>query len=112
MSQMGFRYGRGAEEARDAALEQVADNAEPWTERAIRYLTWLRATASLQHPFTGEDMRWYVDAYVGPPHHHNAYGALTRIAIRRGLIRPTGQWTKMQSMRSHARQTPLYVWVS
>lgn len=92
-------------EQRDAALAQVASNAGSWFERALQAISY----APLPPEFTGEDMRDVIASFVGMPHHHNTWGALTAQACRSGLIRPTGEWRRMTGDKSHARRTPVYV---
>ena len=89
--------------ARDAALTTVSANAGSWMEEAleaVRHSPLLTAT--------GEDIRLYVEKRIGPPHHHNAYGALIMNAVRRGYIVPTGRYLKMRTPKSHGRKTPEY----
>jgi DNA polymerase len=87
--------------ARDTALDQIADNAGDWMNRALTEI------ASLPRGWTGigEDFRIHVETVVGPPHHHNATGALINAAARRQLIHRTGNSRPMQLVRSHARDS-------
>lgn len=55
---------------------------------------------------TGEGIRLAV--MLPPPHHHNAWGAVIRMAVRRGLLMDTGQMAHMTSKKSHARRSPVY----
>ena len=57
---------------------------------------------------TGERMRLMIAQACGHPHHHNVYGALVNKAIKAELIEPTGEHRHMETMRSHARKTPVY----
>lgn len=90
--------------ARDAALDLVASNAAPWFKQAMEFIVGMK-----QWRGTGEDLRVIVSANVGLPHHANAWGALTSQAVRRGHLRRTGEREAMRSVRSHARQTDVYV---
>ena len=49
-----------------------------------------------------------LEAGLGLPHHHNAWGELTKAAVNAGLIKPTGQTANMKLKKSHARKTPVY----
>lgn len=97
-------FAHAAKLDRDAALSRVAANAEPWTEQALKAISRSHMPAT----FTGEDIRRLVTDAIGSPHHPNAFGALVNLAVRRGMIAKTGQWTAMTGPKSHARQTPLY----
>lgn len=94
----------GEKAARDAALSQVAGNAGDWMARAVDVAVSVLPT----RPFIGEDLRPLVTAVIGPPHHPNAWGALTRILLDRKQIVPTGTWRAMRARGSHARQSPEY----
>lgn len=90
-----------AETRRDQALQQVT--REHWMATALA--TFRRHKNELPDVFTGEDIRELVVGYAMPPHHPNAWGALTMALVRRGLIEATGTFTKMRSITSHARRT-------
>lgn len=58
---------------------------------------------------TGEQVRdWLRTKTRAKPTHHNAYGALIRTAIGRGLLKPTGTYTRMIAKASHGRSTAIY----
>jgi hypothetical protein len=92
-------------EARDEALAQVSRNAGlDWMGGAL-----LRIAAFRNWRGTAEDVRVTLLANSYPsPHHHNAWGALIKTAIKRKLIIPTGDLTNMKTKKSHARRTPVY----
>ena len=95
-------FSRPAVRARDAALAQVEDHAQGWCDRARAVLpSYPEAQA------TGEDLRLFVVQRIGPPHHHNATGAMIRGAIRSGILREVG-FGHTTTERSHARRTPVY----
>lgn len=94
----------GAKVARDEALNRVGDNTGRWMHKALLAVSNLESGAHL----TGEDIRLQVRDRVGNPHHHNAWGALIKAAIRADLIKPTGKHRAMQTVKSHARRTPVY----
>lgn len=89
---------------RDLALKKVADNSDDWMGKALSAMRFL----SVRREWTGEDIRLTVEAVVGRPHHHNAWGALINQAVRTGLIVRTGKHAPMRELKSHARQTPVY----
>ena len=89
---------------RDKALYIVADNSESWIDKACRAMRFL----SVRRDWTGEDIRLTLETVVGAPHHHNAWGALIKRAINEGLIHYTGKHVHMRTLKSHARQTPVY----
>lgn len=92
-----------ARASRDEALERVKRNSGPWFDRALAYIATLETWRG-----TGEDLRILITNAVGSPHHHNAWGSLTRVAMRRGLIIPTGQRVAMRGSKSNARKTDVY----
>lgn len=92
--------------ARDDALAKVSDHAGEWMDTAYAALLTIRIGTEL----TGEDVRRRLSEMGCPlPHHHNAWGALIRSAIRRRVLRDTGRLVHMRSVRSHGRRTALYV---
>lgn len=94
-----------AEQARDAAMDRVLSRTSlDWKERALGEVANLPSGERL----TGEQIRHHIEAVVGSPHHHNAWGAIIAVAVKRGQIKPTGEWTKMRDVQSHARKTPVY----
>jgi truncated hemoglobin YjbI len=89
-------------EARDAALQQVAGNAGDFLAQA------LAAVAELRGEYTGEGIRFALEARGLIPHHHNAWGALVMAAVRDGLLIPTDKYVPMTARGSHARRTRVY----
>ena len=93
-----------AAEARDAALARVAENAgSEWMNDACAALRRFDGAQG-----TGEDFRVWLTELGITPHHHNAWGALVRTARSRGILHPTGEYRKMKTVKSHARETPVY----
>lgn len=89
---------------RDAGIKQVQRGSVDWSYQAK-----VCVQALPQHSeWTGEDIRLHVTKQVGPPHHHNAWGALVRSLVTSGVLVATGEWRRMQTPKSHARQTPVY----
>jgi hypothetical protein len=93
-----------AELFRDEAIERVTQNSGAWMDNAIACVSRLPNGFK----YTGEDIRLMLTHEIDEPHHHNAWGALIRHAVRKQLLTPTGKWQKMRTPRSHARQTPIY----
>lgn len=94
----------GAKLARDDALKRVEGNAGDWMEKALAAVTLLDSGRLM----TGEDIRVAIVKDVGEPHHHNAWGAMIKNAIKQRLIVPTGKWRHMKLPQSHARNSPIY----
>jgi len=94
----------GAKQARDSALDQVSGNTGEWMHKALFAISIIDTEFEL----TGEDIRLRIADRVGNPHHHNAWGALIKAAIKQKLITPTGKQRAMQTVKSHARSTPVY----
>jgi hypothetical protein len=92
-----------AKEARDKALGSVSENAGDWMDKAISAFGQLPVGE-----YTGEDIRLSVERLVGPPHHHNAWGAVIRTLLKKRYLKPTGRYTSMRTKKSHARRTPVY----
>lgn len=88
--------------ARDDALGRVSRNAGSYTDRALEQIR------TIDGEFSGEDIRLLVESRIGKPHHHNAWGAIIRTAIKQGAIQRTGRMAQMNTRRSHARMTPTY----
>lgn len=92
--------------ARDEALALVGANSQPWMTQA---LTTLPRAVPLGFVGIAEDFKGLLlGAGVGPPHHPNAWGALTRCALDAGLLERTGAWEPMKIVSSHARLSPVY----
>lgn len=96
----------GGMKARDEGMARVSANGGDWTARAITYI------ARIPKGFmgTGQDFKLRAfDDGLDSPHHHNAWGAVIRTAIRKGLIRGTGLYGHTVVKASHARVIPIYV---
>lgn len=95
-----------AKAARDKALDKVAGNAGPWMDQCLAMVRKL-PPGSL---WTTEQMRLHFVNRCGLPipHHHNAWGAMTRQARRQGWLAETGTWAHMTTKKSHARRTMVY----
>jgi len=95
--------GDEAKQARDEALERVAEKSKMWQQQALALIPYYP-----EREATGEALRLWVSEQIGPPHHHNAAGALIAQARRLKLIERTGEWVPMKLKRSHARMNPVY----
>lgn len=101
MKQYDLPLGRAA---RDEGIESVASHNPEWIDLAIIELQRLpRGWRGLP-----EDWRPLVELVAGEPTKPNAWGALTRLAVVRGLMRATGQRRQMRRVKSHARKTDEY----
>ena len=99
-----FDADESAKLARDAALRRVADNGGPWHGRALSALVLLKG-----YEGTFEDIRLTLIRKGLPnPHHHNAWGALSKAAEDQHILVPTGKFRHMQTTKSHARRTAVY----
>ena len=81
------------QQLKEKGLKLVRENNENWMERAIA-----GAQDYIIYPatFTGEDIRVYVQTYIGYPKHPNAFGALINTLIKRKIIVPTGEHRQMK----------------
>lgn len=90
--------------------QAVLDGAGGWATRARNALRRFLATLAADAVFAMEDFRAWatVDDMLDSPSHHNAWGAFTNLAIRDGLIEPTGTTRRAVSARTHAHPVGLY----
>jgi hypothetical protein len=96
-----------ARAARDKALKKVVANAgQQWQAEALDSL---RYYAKTHGNIIAEDFRvWWLRRGNDKPHHHNAWGALFRIAAQQGWLEMTNTIRSMSTVRSHARKSPVW----
>lgn len=92
-----------AKQARDEALQQVAQGSLSWMDKAIEAVQMYPEKEA-----TGEELRIYLEQKIGQPHHYNVFGALIMACARKGIIRKTGEYRACQRKESHARVNPVY----
>jgi hypothetical protein len=91
---------------RDVGIARVTDTNSKWMDSALSMLPAMRRT---HDDVTGEDIRvWLIANGLTPPTKPNAWGALTRMAMKRGIICDTGRVRHMRETASHARRTPIW----
>ena len=90
--------------ARDAGLARVLDRAGLFHVQAVEVIRRRLGGAEV----LAEEFRRACLAEGVAPHHHNAWGALTAVLVRRGVIEDTGRLGKSQDPRSHARRQPVW----
>lgn len=94
----------GAKSARDAAFSQIAEHNKDWRWAALVGISQLYPMEG-----TAEDIRiTLLEKGLSSPNHHNAWGELTKSAIKKGLLTRTGELRHMRTKKSHARLTPVY----
>lgn len=103
MTQQTLFDAAASREARDAGLALVGYNAADFIPLGLMMIGRLAPWT-----YTGEDIRRQLTAAGITPHHANAWGALVRCAIKRGLLHPTGRYLPMVAVSSHARKTAEY----
>ncbi len=91
---------------RDAGMDRVEESSGVWFKRALAAVP--AALDGLPDEFVAEDLRRLLTRMVGPPHHPNAWGALTSRARKKNLFFSTGRWTQATDPRSHACTVPIY----
>lgn len=94
-----------AREARDAGIERITATAGHWT-RAARL-----SVRAIPYGWTGlgEDIRFkLIRDGLPQPHHPNAWGALIKWAVDRGLFEATGEVRNTRDRPSHACYTKVY----
>lgn len=81
--------------------------SRPWISRVM---TALETRLHADHKMvSGEDVRNWLSAHrYRKPEHHNAYGALIRLAVQRGILMPTGRFKRVVAAQSRGRITPVY----
>jgi hypothetical protein len=92
-------------ELKEKGLKQVSEHNENWMFEAVGACEWYVYNLT---PFTGEDIRIYLEKRGFKPKHPNTWGALINTLIKRKIIVPTGEHRKMKDKTSHARSTPVY----
>ena len=92
------------EHARDEGQARVLERAGTFGEQAVEVIRRRLAGASV---LAEEFRRVCVEEGV-EPHHHNAWGALTAVLVKRGVIEQTGEFQKSKDPRSHARRQPVW----
>lgn len=92
---------------RDEGISRVTENAGSWMDNAREAaLSFLPSISG--HSITADVIRDAVQVRVGPPHHFNAWGALTNWLVRRGHLIPTGHLAASTRASNHAHKQPLY----
>lgn len=105
-SQLTFEDAYESIKARDAALEQVADNNAGWLKLAAAEMA--RLDQGIQD--TGEGFRKrLLERGLRSPAHANAWGSLFMTLTKRKVLVPTGEYRPMRDAKAHARKTPVYV---
>lgn len=107
MNQLALDIGLSLKSAGQLAVTE----GTPWAEAAI--LAMQRYVSQLEHGarFAIEDFRhWALSrGEIDPPHHPNAWGAITPKAESLGVIRWTGEYRPARSAATHAHPVRVYV---
>lgn len=83
-------------------------SAVDWHDRAIAFATTFYAGIGGEGALF-EAARAYATACgLDAPKTSNAWGAVTLMMVRRGIIERTGQLRKSAAVKSHARQQPVW----
>ena len=91
---------------RDEGIGRAHLRAADWAERAIHDLVQF-----LRHRGEATIEEWRMDwirRQMPAPSSHKAYGALTQLAARRGLIQNTGRYVKASSIKTHCHPVPIW----
>ena len=98
-----------ATELRDAGVDTALDNAgAKWRARAYTHVIRRFDMAGADGCLFETARTFAEECGVGPPPHHNAWGALCLALSRQGLLVKTGQYVSSKTIRSHARVSPLW----
>lgn len=96
-----------ARAARDEGLTRTTIKNRDWMFRALELLRKMKLDNYLEA--TGEEMRhWLLTRGLSAPSSANTWGALTRHAVRQGIIADTQRIKQMVAVKSHARRTPIW----
>ena len=90
----------GGKTAKEAGIERASRGAgSDWIDQGVNSLVgYLRKNG----PAPIEQWRdWYLRNGGQAPVSHKAWGALTNAAVKRGLIKPTGQYRPARSIKTH-----------
>lgn len=90
----------------ETGITQVLENNVDWRDKAFAGVRSL----PVHWTGTGEDIR--IDVVKDQPKTPHAWGGLINRAIKAGILRKTGEYRPMTAVRSHGRQTPVYVRVA
>lgn len=106
-----------ARQLKDKGIDKILTNQAPWLDAAIEQIKSMkipdRGLRASQAPYSDNSMpadqiRQRIQNTIGEPNHPNAWGALFRTAMRRGLLIDTGRMTKSSITTSHSRRIPVY----
>lgn len=87
----------GGKQARDEGMQRVGDHNPDYIQGGLAWI----ANQPNGTVLTGEDVRLRCLAAGLRYHHQNAHGTLIRMAVERGLLRPTGRWVPPKATPSH-----------
>ena len=104
MDQFDLFGGEESKRRRDEGRDRIAANNARWMELAVYEVS------KLPSGWTGRPEQWrpLIEAAIGKPTKHYAYGALTSRLIKAGIMRRSGVRSAMTRKRSHARMTDEY----
>tara|TARA_R110000868_G_scaffold189574_1_gene432619 strand:+ start:902 stop:1276 length:375 start_codon:yes stop_codon:yes gene_type:complete len=92
---------------RDKGLARTQSVNQNWLDLALIHLSRWNGKSEI----TGEDIRIEISQFVGEPQSANAWGALTRSAVIKGLLQDTGKVSLAKSVTSHARRLPIWKFI-
>jgi len=89
---------------RDKGLKKTECANQKWLDAALVHLANWRGKSEI----TGEDIRIEISQFIGDPENSNAWGALTRSAMVKGILQDTGKISFAKSVTSHGRRLPIW----
>lgn len=92
-----------ARAARDEGLARVASHCDDFIALGLAVIATLPGGE-----YQGEDIRRALTARGLIPAAHQAWGALTRQAVAKNLLTPTGRYAATKSVKTHRHQTQIY----
>lgn len=99
-----FDLFKQAQQARDAAFDQVMEHEEGFMSQLVNWVLRHRDWTGI-----GEELRIQaLDAGVQQPHHHNVWGAAIYQMVRSGILKQTGVIRHMKTAKSHGRSSREY----
>lgn len=93
------------------AGQHAVTEGQPWADAAIQAMRKFVSQMSEGGRFAIEDFRQWamMGGEIDPPHHPNAWGAITPKAESLGVIRWTGEYRPARSAATHAHPVRVYV---
>lgn len=106
MTQMTLDFTRAQALKKEGMARAIEHAGETWADRALKAL---ERFAAERREFTVEQFRMHflTTGGIAPPSHY-AYGALTNLARKRGVIVHTGRYVNAQAVKTRGHAIPVW----